>query len=343
MRSLQIGDLTIPIPIVQGGMGIGISMSGLASAVARAGGIGVIASVGLGLIHGSEGKSYRQNNIDGLIGEIRKARQKTSGVLGVNIMSVLTNYGDLVETAISEKIDVIFSGAGLPLDLPKYKTPDSKTKLVPIVSSGRAAELIAKKWWQNYNYVPDAFVLEGPKAGGHLGFSFSDLENKTQTLEGLLPEVVKVAAELESNHNISVPIIAGGGITTGYQIAELLNLGASAVQIGTCFIATHECDANHAFKEAIVNAGEGNIKIIQSPVGLPGRAINNEFLLAASRGEKQPKNCKYNCIKSCDPKTTKYCITDALLAAYNGKFDSGFAFTGANFQGFFIDVFSYVG
>lgn len=330
MKSFQIGDLTIPVPIVQGGMGVGISLSGLASAVATAGGIGTIAAVGLGLIHGSSDKNYRQNNIDGVIKEIRKARQLTKGILGVNIMSVLTNFSEIVETAIKEKIDVIFSGAGLPLDLPKFKINGSITKLVPIVSSGRAAQIIAKKWIQNFNYIPDAFVVEGPKAGGHLGFSYNDLESKNIELENLVKDVVVVSKEISETHNKEIPIIAGGGITSGKQIRDILNIGASAVQIGSSFIATEECDASNNFKQAIINSSKKDIRLIKSPVGLPGRAVDNDFLLAAERGEMRPKSCKYNCIKSCDPKTTEYCIMEALISAYHGKLDSGFAFTGAN-------------
>ena len=330
MKSFKIGDITIPVPIVQGGMGIGISLSGLASAVATAGGVGTIATVGIGLIYGTPGKSYRQNNIDGLIQEIRKARQRTKGILAVNIMSVLTNFTDLVETSIKEKIDVIFSGAGLPLDLPKFKVSGSKTKLVPIVSSGRAAQIIAKKWLQNYNYLPDAFVVEGPKAGGHLGFNYKQLEANEITLEQLVTDVVNVTEELSLTHDKKIPVIAGGGITTGQEIKKILNLGASAVQLGSSFIATEECDASLAFKEAIISSNKDQIRLIKSPVGMPGRAVENEFLLAAERGEKRPKSCKYNCIKSCDPKTTDYCICEALLSAYLGKFESGFAFSGAN-------------
>ena len=329
MRSLQIGDLTIPIPIVQGGMGIGISLSGLAAAVAFEGGIGTIASVGLGLIHGTPGKSYRQNNIDGLVKEIRLARQLTTGVLAVNIMSVLTNFSELVQTAIKEKIDIIFSGAGLPLNLPQFKTRESKTKLVPIVSSGRAAHIITKKWLQNYNYLPDAFVVEGPKAGGHLGFSLNDLNSQAHDINTLVRDVLEVTDEIAKEHQKEVPVIAAGGILSGSQMHELINIGASAVQLGTSFIGTAECDASDKFKEAFINAGESKIRLIKSPVGLPGRAIENDFLLAAERGEKRPKNCKHNCIKSCDPKTTNYCIAEALLAAYYGNLDSGFAFSGA--------------
>lgn len=310
-------------------MGIGISLSKLAAAVANEGGIGTISAVGIGLIHGNPEKSMRQNHIDGLIYEISKARQLTSGVLAVNIMSVLTNFSDLVHTAIKEKIDIIFSGAGLPLDLPKYLTKESQTKLVPIVSSGRAALIIAKKWVTKYNYIPDAFVVEGPEAGGHLGFSINDLKKKKHNLAALVKEVLAVTKKITSEYNKEVPVIAAGGLTNGKQIRELLNLGASGIQFGTSFIATKECDASPEFKKAFMNSSSKDIRLIESPVGLPGRAIENEFLLAAERGEKRPAKCKYHCIKSCNPKTTNYCIADALLSAYKGKFDSGFAFSGS--------------
>ncbi|MBN2667705.1 MAG: nitronate monooxygenase [Bacteroidales bacterium] len=330
MEPLKIGDLTIPIPIIQGGMGVGISLSGLASAVADEGGVGTIATVGTGLIHWNSDKTFRQNNIDGVVLEIRKARQATNGVLAVNIMSVLTNFSDLVQAALKEKIDIIFSGAGLPLDLPKYKTKENNTKLVPIVSSGRAALIIAKKWLQNYNYLPDAFVVEGPEAGGHLGFSMNDLKDKKFNLKTLLREVLEVTKDFKIKYNKEIPVIVAGGITTGQQIREFLQLGASAVQMGTNFIATNECDANDNFKQAFINSEKKDIRLIESPVGLPGRAIENDFLLAAERGEKRPKSCKYHCIKSCNPKTTDYCIAEALLSAYDGNFDSGFAFSGVN-------------
>jgi len=329
LKSFQIGDLTIPIPIVQGGMGIGVSLSGLASAVANQGGVGTIAAVGIGLIHGSPDKSYRQNNIEGLTNQIREARAKSNGVLAVNIMSVLSNFSDLVETAIQEKIDIIFSGAGLPLDLPKYKPAGSSTKLVPIVSSVRAAKIIANKWLQNFDYLPDAFVVEGPDAGGHLGFSHSDLVDKKYNLVELVQQVSALAKELSEEHGKQIPIIAGGGIMTGKDIEKIMDAGADAVQLGTSFIATVECDASKAFKDIIVGAHENEIKLINSPVGMPGRAIGNDFLTAAENGERRPETCKHNCIKSCNPKTTKYCIAEALLAAFQGRFKDGFAFTGA--------------
>ncbi len=190
--------------------------------------------------------------------------------------------------------------------------------------------VIAKKWLQNYNYLPDAFVVEGPKAGGHLGFSHDDLIKKKHNLQEIVGDVISVTKTIAYEHNREIPVIAAGGIVTGQQISDLINIGASAVQLGTSFIATKECDASSTFKHAFINAINSDIRLIESPVGLPGRAIENDFLLAAERGEKRPKTCKYHCIKSCNPKTTKYCIADALLSAFYGKFDAGFAFSGDN-------------
>lgn len=329
MKSFHIGDLKVSVPIIQGGMGVGISMSGLASAVANEGGIGTIATVGLGLIHGTT-SNFKQNNINGLRIEIKKAREKSNGIIAVNIMSVLTNFSDLVEVSIEEGIDIIFSGAGLPLDLPKYLTPGSKTKLVPIVSSGRAAAIICKKWKQNYDYLPDAIVVEGPMAGGHLGFGANELEKESNTLENLVAEILKVIADVKQEYNVEIPLIAGGGIFTGEDIYKFIKLGVSGVQMGTRFIATDECDADIKFKESLVAATEGDIVVIKSPVGLPGRSIQNQFLIESFEGLRRPKSCRYNCIKSCDPKTTSFCIADALHEAFKGNLKDGFAFTGVN-------------
>ena len=330
MKSLIIGDLTIPVPIIQGGMGVGISLSGLASAVANMGGIGIISTVGIGLIRNDKATHYRRNNIEAIREEIRKARAMTVGVLGVNIMSVITNFSDMVKTSIEEGIDIIFSGAGLPLDLPKYLKDGIKTKLVPIVSSARAASILCKKWLQNYNYLPDAFVVEGPKAGGHLGFKPDELQDNTRDLESLVTEVLSVTSEIKEKYNKDIPVIAAGGIYSGSDMFDIMHKGASAVQLGTRFVATEECDASVEFKEAFIRARNSDIKIIKSPVGMPGRAIYNQFLKDVEEGKRKPSNCRYHCIKSCDPKTTPYCIANALLAAYRGNLKEGFVFTGAN-------------
>jgi nitronate monooxygenase len=332
LNSFKIGDILIPVPIVQGGMGVGISMSKLASAVANMGGIGVISTVGIGLIDKNNGSNYKQNNISALRQEIRKARKLTSGILGVNIMSVMTNFGDIVQTSIEEGIDIIFSGAGLPLDLPKYLKPDSKTKLVPIVSSARAAAIICNKWKLNYNYLPDGFVMEGPKAGGHLGFKSEDLLIESNNLENLIQEILAVTKSMKEEYNKDIPVIAAGGIFSGYDIFKIMNIGASGVQMGTRFVATEECDASPEFKNAFIRAREDDIKIIKSPVGMPGRTIFNQFLREAQEGLRRPAYCNYHCLKTCNPKTTLYCIAEALVAAYRGNFADGFAFTGANVE-----------
>jgi len=236
----------------------------------------------------------------------------------------------MVKTSVDEGIDIIFSGAGLPLDLPSYLTKGVKTKLVPIVSSGRAASIIAQKWKQNYDYLPDAFVVEGPKAGGHLGFKADALFEVGNKLENLVDEVVKVAQEIKEKFNKEVPVIAAGGIFTGQDIKSIMNRGASAVQLGTRFVATEECDASDEFKQSIVNATEEDIQIIKSPVGMPGRTIFNRFLKEAADGQRRPAVCMHNCIRSCNPKTTMYCISEALLAAFKGNFKDGFAFVGSN-------------
>ncbi len=330
MKSFKIGNLQIKLPIVQGGMGVGISLSRLASAVANQGGVGVISAAGLGVIYNNYSKDYNEASIFGLKEELRKAREATKGVIGVNVMVVMSNFADMVKTAIAEKADVIFSGAGLPLSLPSFLSVDSVTKLVPIVSSARAAKLLCEKWLSNYNYVPDAIVVEGPKAGGHLGYQADQLDEKEYSLETILPEVVSVVREFEQKNNCSVPIIAGGGVYSGADINNILSLGASAVQMGTRFVATEECDADDAFKQSYVDAQKEDVEIILSPVGMPGRAIHNNFLEKVKSGLTQPKACPFNCIKSCKVEKSPYCIMLALYNAFKGKLNNGYAFAGAN-------------
>jgi nitronate monooxygenase len=254
----------------------------------------------------------------------------SNGILGVNIMTVITNFSDMVKTSIEEGIDIIFAGAGLPLDLPGYLGKNKKTKLVPIVSSARAAQIISKKWEANYNYIPDAFVVEGPKAGGHLGFKENLIQEPSNSLEHLVADVSKVTAELERTHQKKVPIIAAGGIYSGADIHHFLQQGASAVQLGTRFVATEECDASQEFKNTLIDAGEKDVQVIKSPVGLPGRTVFNKFLAEAMHGYRRPAICRHHCIKTCNPKTTLFCIADALISAYEGRMSDGFAFTGVN-------------
>ena len=327
---LRIGNLIAKIPIVQGGMGVGVSLSNLAASVANCGAIGVISGVepGFDLPHYHTNKG--QANLDGLTHHIRRAKELSpNGIIGVNIMTALSNFEDMVRVAVKEKIDIIFSGAGMPMKLPEL-VKDSMTKIAPIVSSGKVAELICKQWDRRHNYLPDAIVVEGPEAGGHLGFSLEQLENIHQfSLKSLVNDVLEAIRPFEEKYAKKVPIIAGGGIYDAEDVAETLNAGASAVQMSTRFVATYECDASDAFKDAYINATEDDIMIIKSPVGMPGRAIRNSFLEMVYKNEK-PKGIKcINCLKPCNPKETLYCIADALIQAQQGNLDKGFAFAGA--------------
>lgn len=327
---LTIGHLTAPVPIIQGGMGVGISLSGLASAVAEEGGIGVIAAVMVGMDEPDLRTNFREANIRAFRREIRTAREKTRGILGVNIMVALTNYADFVKTALEEGIDLIISGAGLPLDLPGFLKEGMRTRLAPIVSSGRAANILIRKWLSRFNYLPDALVVEGPKAGGHLGFHRPQIDDETFALEKLVPEVVEAVRPFEQEHGRPIPIIAAGGVFTGGDIRHMLELGAAGVQMGTRFVATHECDAAQGFKDAYVDSTEGDLEVIDSPVGLPGRALGNQFLKDVKAGQKKPFTCVYKCLKTCDMEHAPYCIALALINAKKGRLNQGFAFAGAN-------------
>jgi len=328
--ALKIGDLVSRIPIIQGGMGVGISLAGLASAVANEGGIGIIAAAMIGIDEPDVAVNPTEANIRALKQEIRKARKLTDGIIGVNIMVAMTHYADLVRASIEEAVDIIISGAGLPMDLPGYIINGAKTKLVPIVSSGRAARLICQKWLAKYNYLPDAFVVEGPKAGGHLGLKKEQIDDPDYALERLVKEVIETVKPIASERNTTIPVIAAGGIFTGADIREMLNLGAAGVQMGTRFVATNECDADPGFKQTYLNAKKEDLVIIKSPVGLPGRAVRNRFLDEVENGKKKPFKCPYQCVKTCDPAKSPYCIALALAGAKKGKFKNGFAFAGAN-------------
>jgi NAD(P)H-dependent flavin oxidoreductase YrpB (nitropropane dioxygenase family) len=330
MKGLRIGNLAIAVPVFQGGMGVGISLSGLASAVANEGGVGVISSAGLGLLYRELSENYLEASILGLKEEIRKAREKTIGVIGVNVMVAMTNFADMIRTSISEKVDIIIAGAGLPLDLPSFLKKGNITKLIPIVSSARAAKIICEKWKTNYDYLPDAVIVEGPKAGGHLGFKEEQINDGDYSLEKLVPEIADELKLFEDKFDTKIPLIAAGGIYTGKDIHEIMELGASGVQMATRFVTTDECDASPAFKQTYIDAEEKDIEIIKSPVGMPGRAIISSFIDKVRDGKKQPKKCPFKCIKTCDISKSPYCIIIALINAFKGNFDNGYAFAGTN-------------
>jgi len=331
---LRIGDLEARIPIIQGGMSVGVSLSRLASAVANEGGIGVIGGTGIGMLEPDFASNFREANRRALSQEIRKAREATSGIIGVNILVALTDYEELLLVAIEERVDLVFLGAGLPLMSPKTTAMDklkaSPTKAVSIVSSARAAKIIFTHWAKRYQHVPDAVVVEGPLAGGHLGFKKEQIEDPDHALEKILPEVIAAIKPFEGPFGKSIPVIAAGGIYTGADIHKFMQLGASGVQMATRFAATDECDASPQFKEAYVNCKKEEIIIIESPVGLPGRAIRNKYLDEVSGGIKQPVRCPWQCLRTCDFTKAPYCIALALTNAKRGDLAEGFAFAGAN-------------
>jgi nitronate monooxygenase len=298
--------------------------------VANEGGIGVISAAFPGMGEADISDNSHEVNIRALRDEIRKAKQMTSGILGVNIMVALTNFGEMAETSIEEGIDIIFAGAGLPMNLPGYLKNGSKTKLVPIVSSGRAARLICKKWLSSYDYLPDAFVVEGPEAGGHLGFTAEQLDDPAFALEGLVEDVIEAVKPFEQERNARIPVIAAGGIFTGRDIWKFLEMGAAGVQMGTRFVATYECDADDGFKQVYLDAKAEDMTVIKSPVGLPGRAVRNRFLTEVEKGTKKSFRCTFKCLITCDPEKSPYCIALALANARKGKFAYGFAFAGKN-------------
>lgn len=331
MKELNIGGLIAKVPIIQGGMAVGISKHGLASAVANAGGIGVIATAGIGHVADDVSSNFIEANNRVFAEEIRKAKSLTDGIIGVNIMAALSNYASLAKVAIKEKADIIFSGAGLPLSLPSFLSEgDTSTKLVPIVSSAKALMLIARRWIGKFNYVPDAVVIEGPLAGGHLGFKKEEIFKEEYSLEKLVSDVVAQARELEDKHGKPVPVIAAGGIYSGADIYKFIKMGASGVQMATRFVTTHECDASDEIKNAFVNAKKEDIVIIESPVGMPGRAIRNQFLDDVASGQKKPFKCPFHCIITCNVKDAPYCIANALRNATEGKLSEGFVFAGQN-------------
>jgi nitronate monooxygenase len=334
MQSLNIGDLSVKLPIVQGGMGVAVSLSGLASAVANEGGIGVISAAGIGMLEPDYMKNFHEANKRSLRKEIRKAKSMTQGILGVNIMLALTDHEELIRVAIEEKIDMIIMGAGLPLKIPHFIAEAGlnghHTKLIPKVSSAKAAHLIFRYWESHYNFVPDAVVVEGPMAGGHLGFKKENLGENMVPLHELVEETVMIIRPFEKAFGKTIPVIAGGGLHTGKDIYDIMQAGAKGVKIGTSFVTTHECDASLAYKESYLSARKEDIVIIDSPVGLPGRVVKNNLVERIMNGEAKPFKCPWKCLSSCDYRKAPFCIAQALFNSARGNMEEGFAFAGAN-------------
>ena len=329
LTPLKIGNLVARLPIIQGGMGVGVSLSGLASAVTNAGGIGIISSAQIGFKENDFDKNPLEANLRALKKHIKLAKEKcNNGIIGVNVMVATKEYAEYIKTAVESGIDLIISGAGMPTMLPKL-TKGYNVKIAPIVSSLKAAKVILKLWDKHDNVTPDMIVVEGPKAGGHLGFKKDEIETASESFDNTIVDIVNHVKEYEEKYEKKIPVIAAGGIFDGNDIAKYLNLGASGVQMATRFVATHECDASLEFKNAYVNANKDEVGIVSSPVGMPGRAILNPFVNKTKEGPIKVDKC-FRCLTPCDPKTTPYCITKALINSVNGDIDNGLVFCGEN-------------
>ena len=323
IKPLVIGDLVAKLPIIQGGMGIGISLSGLAGAVAKAGGIGIISGAQPGYNQINFESNPLDTNLKALKNHIKLAKEKSNnGIIGVNLMVAMNNYAEHVKASIEAGADLIISGAGMPTALPKL-VANSSIKIAPIVSSLKACRIILKLWDKRYSRPADMIVVEGPKAGGHLGFHKEDLELEEKNFDNTIKEIINEVSLYESKFDKKIPVVVAGGIFDGNDIAKYLKLGASGVQMAT------RCDASLDFKMQYVNCKKEDISIVKSPVGMPGRALNNKFISSLCNEPQKISHC-YNCLIPCNPKDTPYCISKALINAAKGNTDEGLIFCGEN-------------
>lgn len=354
-KPLVIGDLKIEKPVIQGGMGVGISLHRLAGAVAKAGGMGLISTAQIGFREPDFKTNFVEANLRAIRNEFKKAREiSPEGAIGFNIMVATKHYDMWVKEAVKAGADAIISGAGLPVSLPEYaeaayeemkamgKKFLRRTKLAPIVSTAKAAMVICKMWDRKYHRVPDFVVVEGPLAGGHLGFSKEQLTQygadsadveKTYDQAAYDEEVkaiMKVVKGYEDKYETHIPVVTAGGIYTHEDVKHQFELGAEGVQVATRFVTTKECDAPDAYKQTYIEASKEDIVITQSPVGMPGRAILNPFLKKIKEGERSAIKSCFQCLEHCDIKTIPYCITRALVNAAEGDEDAALLFCGSN-------------
>lgn len=286
---LHLADLVAKMPVIQGGMAVRISMAPLAAAVAEEGGIGIIAGSGL--------------TVEELRQEIREARKRTQGIIGVNIMFAVREFAQLVKGAFDEKIDLLISGAGFSRDMFTWGK-EAGIPVVPIVSTAKLARLSEK-------LGAAAVIVEGAEAGGHLGTD--------RSMREILPEVKEA---------VRIPVIGAGGVIDGKDVVELLRLGADGVQMGTRFAVSEESGAALEWKKHLIQAQEEDMVIVHSPVGLPGRGISNPFTKAlAEEADVRPKKCN-RCLKHCEG---NFCIMDRLIKAQQGNIEEGLVFSGSQF------------
>lgn len=352
LKPLVIGDLVVKKPIIQGGMGVGISLHRLAGSVAKAGGLGMISTAQIGFREPDFKKNFVEANLRSIAREMKQAREiAPEGAIGFNIMVATRRYDMWVKAAVKAGADIIISGAGLPVALPEHveaaykemgETPKRRTKMAPIVSSVKSAMVICKIWDRKYHVLPDMIVVEGPLAGGHLGFAREQLtelgadtkdvpatyrrDNYDEEVKGII-QVVREYGEKYGKH---IPVVTAGGIYTHEDVLHQFELGAEGVQLGTRFVTTEECDASPAFKETYIKASKEDIVVTKSPVGMPGRAILNPFLRQIQGGDRPDIKACYQCLEKCDIRTIPYCITMALVNAAEGDVDNALLFCGSN-------------
>lgn len=330
-KPLQIGKLTAKIPIIQGGMGIGISLSKLAGAVAKEGGVGIISAAQIGFLEPDFDKNPLECNLRAMEREYKKARQiAPDGIIGFNIMVAMKYYEEYVKCAARIGADLIISGAGLPTMLPEL-VKGHEVAIAPIVSTKKSAQVLLKYWDKKHQRCPDLVVIEGPKAGGHLGFKKEELDEfKEEAYDAEVKNILSVVKEYEEKYQTKISVVLAGGIHSSKEVKHSFDLGVDGIQVASRFVTTKECDASPNYKQAYLNAQKEDIMIVKSPVGMPGRAIKNRFIERIERKEKEPIRLCHQCLRTCNPVEIPYCITDALIAAAKGDTEHALLFCGAD-------------
>ncbi len=332
MQIIQLRNKQIQIPLIQGGMGVGVSLGNLAGHVAKCGGLGMISAAHTGYRCDDFWQNFLEDNLAEIKSEIHKAKEIAggNGMVGVNVMVALHHYEALVQAAVDGGADAIISGAGIPMELPGL-VGDADIALAPIVSSGKSARVICQAWKKRHDRLPDFIVIEGSKAGGHLGFAMEELQQgTTQPLEEIFNDVQAVVQTFEETYGVKIPIFVAGGVYTGCDLKKFTDMGAAGAQMATRFITTHECDASQAYKERYLNVQPEDIVLIKSPVGMPGRALKSPMIKRILEGGKERISRCLNCLRPCDPRVVDYCITSALSEAAKGNWEDGLFFCGSN-------------
>ena len=330
MKNLKIGEKLTRVPLIQGGMGVGVSLGRLAGSVAREGGIGIISTAQIGYREPDFDRNPEEANLRAIESEMKKARAiSPEGIIGYNVMTALKEHAAHIRAAVKAGGGIVISGAGLPTELPAL-TEGSSTKIAPIVSTDKSANVILKYWDRKYKRTADLVVIEGPEAGGHLGFKKEELGAYTK--ESYDDEIRKIIATVKrygEKYGMDIPVVVAGGIYDSSDVKHVMELGADGVQVATRFVTTEECDADIRYKQAYIDASENDIRIVKSPVGMPGRAIMNTFMERVMGGEKIPHSPCHRCLAKCSPADIPYCITDGLIEAVKGNIEKGLLFCGA--------------